>query len=210
MSPNFTSYLKRPIHAGDNTMLWPVLIIKLPVKGKVGSCLNISVWIQTKWKIFKYQGSNALKSSAKVFDYFSDLCSAWGSLPPWFNCCHCLSVWKWCNKEHILDLFHKTTFLNFSLPAWLFWVTLGYLCPLCVSGWTQPWHSAPPFLNLHLQAITKPLLLLTPEILRVQHLVPEMETADAVWHHKHRLKLNAGPTLPHWCTQLVHRDGVLG
>lgn len=31
-------------------MLWPVLIIKLPVKGKVGSCLNISVWIQTKWQ----------------------------------------------------------------------------------------------------------------------------------------------------------------
>lgn len=51
---------------------------------------------------------------------------------------------------------------------------------LFVSQDEPDWHSALPFLNFHLQAISKPLFLLTPGILKVQHVLPEMETADAV------------------------------
>lgn len=126
ISPSFTSYLKRPIHTGDDTMLWPVLIIKLTVKGKVGSCLNISVGIQTKWHFLKYQHSNAVESNAKVSDYyFSNLCPAWGRLLPWFNCSHWLSCWQF-----LQFCFTKPHFLI----SWLFCVTLGHHCHLCLSG----------------------------------------------------------------------------
>lgn len=189
MSPGFTSYLKRPIHTGDNTMLWPVFIIKLTVKGKVGSCLNISVWIQTKWHFLKYQGANAAKSNAKVSDYFSNLCPSQGSLPPWFICSHCLAQ---SNKSAPRNKFYmsytKSHFLishclpdsflaHSSGPPWATSATF------VSQDWTWAWHSVPPFLNLHLQVITKSLLFLTPEVLKVQHLLPAMEREDAFWHH---------------------------
>lgn len=170
-------------------MLWPVLIIKLTVKGKVGSCLNVSVWIQTKWHFLKYQGLKAVKSNAKVSDYFSNLCPTCGNLPPRFNCSHCLAE---SNKSAPRNKFY----MCFTKPHFLISHHLpdSFLAHSSGSPWatsatfvsqdqTCPRHWASPFLNLHLQAITKSLLFLTPEILKVHHLLPAMEMADACWHH---------------------------
>lgn len=61
---SFKSYLKRPIHTGDDTMLWPVLIIKLTVKRKVGSCLNISV-NSNKVTLFEVPGFKCCEKERK-------------------------------------------------------------------------------------------------------------------------------------------------
>lgn len=184
VSPGFTSYLKRPIHTGDDTMLWPVFVIKLTVKGKVGSCLNISVWIQTKLSGFEVPGFKCCEKQCKSF---------WllllKSLPG--EACHldlvalpdCLADNESAPRNKSYICFTKPHFFIspcLSDSSGSPWATSATFVS---QDWTWPWHSAPRFLNLHLQAITKYLSFLTPAILKVQHLLPAMGRADAFWHH---------------------------
>ena len=39
--PNNNSYLERPVHTSDNSMLGPMLIVELTIERKVGSSLDI-------------------------------------------------------------------------------------------------------------------------------------------------------------------------
>lgn len=111
--------------------------------------------------------------------------------------------------EQILYIFHPTRFLNFHcLPAffsWLFWDTSTTFVS---QDEVWPWHSASPFLNLHVQATTKSLFFLTPKIFKLQYLLPVMEMADAFWRHCDWLKLSAGAPLPHHCIQLSWGDAL--